>query len=1621
MSVQRQIRTLMSKNFRILFGRHALGTLLIAFVVPIALTALFSFAKNLFVSPAQYGVGDARPIRSLPDALALAAKDSRKTVVFVNNGFTTGVINDVIDDLSKTVSSAGANPVTLTSEDPLATVCRSTLRGVSTCYGAVVFHSSPDQGSDGSWNYTIRLDGALNALRIHVDKTDNDAEVYLLPLKKAVDTAISNIDEAAEPLPDAMNSIPYTSMTKKERENEIIRLYQKTVINWMGVTLAASVIFITYHQTGFLSQEKESGMACLIDAMMPTKKRWHGMCMRMFASHMSFSLIYLPGWIIGALIIRQGVFRHTSFLTVIVNQILGGLAMSSFSVFASSFFKNAQLSGNTTIIATALMSIMAQSITRPDTATVAVLSFLFPPCAYVYFIVIMARFEHDRVTTNLIHIAPNKMSSFEISGLVIWVFLVIQIVAYPIMGALIEQYLHGANSHGRKVVVDPAEIEKYNLTEAPLRIENFSKIYHPSRFSNIMSCFRKQSGSVTALKDLSMNAGRGQIVALLGANGSGKSTTLDAISGMHRLSSGSITIDGTGGLGIAPQKNVLWDDLTVEQHITIFNHLKAPQQRATKAEIRELIKAIDLDKKRTACAGTLSGGQKRKLQLGMMLTGGSAVCCVDEVSSGIDPLSRRKIWDILLAERGKRTMILTTHFLDEADLLADHIVVLSKGTLKAEGVSAKLKDELGGGYRVHVTTHGRTHEAPDVPGVDKYASFDVVSYIAPSSALAAEVLRALEAANLYDYRFSGPTIEDVFLKLADEIRQESVGPDFVLDKQALEKHDSTISDKNSSAVSNRGGSEKSGSEKDGRLMLTEGRQIGYGRQIQVLAHKRLTVLKTNWVPHLIAFVLPIFAACLTFLFVRNQSPTGCTPTDDNSDTGHESSFGASDLGALLLIGPQSLFQTYDIQGYLGSSSTSFAQYNITPKYTVATTMDSFVDGIKRNYSTIAPGGFFVPDNGDTLVMAYMANKYMSNAMITQNTMNSMLAGISISTEYEAFATPWNPSMGHSLQMVTYMCIALVAYPAFFALYPNLERRRLIRGFEYSNGVRPLPLWLAYAGLDFVVVLGVSAIITIIWAAASSIWYHIGYVFLVLVLYGLAATLFGYMFSLWAKTQLGTYAYVAMVQAVVFVGYLVGYMSTLSYAPITKVDHELLIVHYTVSAVAPIGSVVRALLLVLNLFSVSCQGQSLSSNPSGIKFYGGPIVYLIVQSLIYALIILCMDGGAAGSWYRKMFSRPPAPVSTEESLSSSETKTPASHSGLVVQNLTKTFSKNTVVDNLSFDVRHGEVFALLGPNGAGKSTTISMIRGDIRPSGRFGGDALVENHSVTHDLVGVRAHLGVCPQFDAIDEMTVREHLTFYARVRGVEEINHSVEAILSAVGLRAFAGRAARALSGGNKRKLSLGIALMGNPGVVILDEPSSGLDAAAKRIMWRTLHNTAPGRSILLTTHSMEEADALAGRVGIMAKKMLAMGTIDELRSRFGDALHIHMVSKTAPRTSDDEMQRLADWVQKALPGATIEGKFYNKTYHGQTRFSVPASAVAATPPDSSADNAISVASSRSAIGRLLVLIEENKEALGIEHYSVSMTTLDQVFLAIVGQHNVQEENYETEEKRKWWKMGRR
>ena len=151
-----------------------------------------TYAKNFFIPPSQFGIGNAAPIRSFPNALA-AATGGRDKVVFVNNGYTGGDIDNVIGQLSNQVRDAGLQAITVEQEVELLTTCAGSLRGASTCFGAATFHSSPNEGGGPAWNYTLRADGVLGS-QVYVDQEDNDVQIYILPFQRAIDETFESME-----------------------------------------------------------------------------------------------------------------------------------------------------------------------------------------------------------------------------------------------------------------------------------------------------------------------------------------------------------------------------------------------------------------------------------------------------------------------------------------------------------------------------------------------------------------------------------------------------------------------------------------------------------------------------------------------------------------------------------------------------------------------------------------------------------------------------------------------------------------------------------------------------------------------------------------------------------------------------------------------------------------------------------------------------------------------------------------------------------------------------------------------------------------------------------------------------------------------------------------------------------------------------------------------------------------------------------------------------------------------------------------------------------------------------------------------------------------------------------
>ena len=252
--------------------------------------------------------------------------------------------------------------------------------------------------------------------------------------------------------------------------------------------------------------------------------------------------------------------------------------------------------------------------------------------------------------------------------------------------------------------------------------------------------------------------------------------------------------------------------------------------------------------------------------------------------------------------------------------------------------------------------------------------------------------------------------------------------------------------------------------------------------------------------------------------------------------------------------------------------------------------------------------------------------------------------------------------------------------------------------------------------------------------------------------------------------------------------------------------------------------------------------------------------------------------------------------------------------LKIRNLKKSLGKFKAVDGLSVEMYEGQIFALLGHNGAGKTTTISCLTGMIQKSS---GESSAYSMDIFRDMAKMRKTIGICPQHNILfPQLTVTEHLDMYADFKGATSKDKKAEIakLIVDLNLEAKKHKQSKSLSGGQKRKLQLGMALIGGSKLVFLDEPSSGMDTTARREMWDMLKNYREGRIIILTTHYMEEADSLGDRIGIMSHgKLMCCGTPEYLKEKYGEGYSLVIV-----KNNREPNEELEEFIKSKIKGAT-------------------------------------------------------------------------------------------------------
>ncbi|KAN0018400.1 hypothetical protein ACTFIU_011016 [Dictyostelium citrinum] len=1134
----------------------------------------------------------------------------------------------------------------------------------------------------------------------------------------------------------------------------------------------------------------------------------------------------------------------------------------------------------------------------------------------------------------------------------------------------------------------------------PIEVRNKTTI----SIRNLRKEFKTGDGLRVAVNDLYLDMFDGQIHGLLGPNGSGKSTTIAMLTGLLPPTSGTAFILGNDityqmsdvrkYTGVCLQTDIIWNQLTVLEHLEIYASLKGiTNKKQIKADALKMANEIDLGEKLHTPAGSLSGGQKRKLCLGIAFIGRSTIIFLDEVSSGMDPSSRRKVWDFLLSHKKGRTIILTTHYLDEADYLSDRISIISHGKLITDGSSLYLKNKYGVGY---LLTCSKSLNAIDQFNVDQVTQFireqipDVtvlsnagseISFRLPTASLPVfskffkEFDDNLTNFHIDSYGISVTTLEEVFLKIGTDIDT-----------------DVSIAD------------DSNGGEELKRAIAVSSTGIKSKQQLKGLLIKRIKTSSKDLKAFLLSLILPllvIIGSIIVFKEVDNEVIFYNNSTEPLTFS-LLNQYGSNDKVPIQLAGTTS---ELDFNRYL-SNSPYFNQFEYLNNS--INLKDYLVDNYKQSTGSI---NFTIPlsSMNTTQIISYNSLfnfNYIHSWPIHVNLINDALLrnhnGIGIqvtSLPFDHILTSFQKaSQGMNIQSIVYFIVIMMAgfslMAGSFAGNISQERTNRIKRLLYISGCKKYIYWLSNLLWDYFFAFILLLITCIILAIVDDKFKdHFGLFFLSLILFSLAIIPLSYLFS-FKFTTFGK-----STGAITAIHFAIGVIMTIAMIilrieVIIKKSSSLEDVTDIIDIIFNIFSPLYAfsrVIFIISGFPGSLRLGALKIDDYWSLDYGAtPLIILSAHVVVWTIFILLIDYSPEFKGYLrnpKTIPPPPPPVDEDSDVAAERIRLESMASSveqggdiLQYKGLHKLFigkgknpNKNAVY-NSTLGIPKGQTFGLLGLNGAGKTTTVSMIAGDILPTS---GQIIINGHDLVTDRAQALRGVSVCPQFDAlITLLTAREQLSLYCAIKGVPEdkILQVVEAFIKMMDLGKIANSNTGGYSGGNKRKVSLSIAMLGNPSLILLDEPATGCDPIIRFRQCQVISELGKNKVIILTSHSMSDIQALCSRMTIMRDgQFKCLGSTQHIKSKFGAGYSVEVKFKKS--CLDVGIPQSLQRVLECFPNANV-----------LDQHDLMASLELPNPPE----NPIKVS-------EIFHILSTELSSI-LDDYSVSQTSLEQVFLKLTG-----------------------
>ncbi len=1195
-----------------------------------------------------------------------------------------------------------------------------------------------------------------------------------------------------------------------------------------------------------------------------------------------------------------GFFMIFNYFFTFVNLVLYMCSVYAAMYFLSTIITSLKKGSIILKIYNFVSTVIGCALSMPGTERNIKLFFSFVPqiniyytCSIMYVISDEYDFSWDLLVRRVKHIAYFESFLFFCAQILLYSFLTLFIQSYKDSGLgfflFIKSFFTNVSRTVNRNLINNNDNDNQPLIEENEIIDNNNyRVYNQElsliqqqkkkekKYLNIVGVTKKFD-KLKAVDNVSVELFPNEIFCLLGHNGAGKTTLVNLISGLMDPEEGDIFLDGISlvtnkdflfsSIGLCQQQDILFDYLNVREHLQYIYDIKGMEVNFN--EIQELIVKLDLRDCEYILCSNLSGGQKRKLCIALALLTGGKLTILDEPTSGMDVIAKKQLWEFLKSYQKNKILLVTTHSLEEAEYLGNRIGIMSNGKLICTGTSTYLKSKYPCGINVNMVINSKTFNEEN-----KKAIYEKVKEYDPQ----AEIKIASKGVFTINIQENNEHMDDIF-NFIDEAKQQYGIEDYIISSASLEDvflkigHKSNI--KEMKYINHN-------AELQENVLEQHIQPAGFCPQLLSQLYRNLLPIWRNKSLFILEYLGGLTISYI-FTFFFKEVFIGNTDYDNFE----------KDKSTVVIVGLSIFFGFIVFLGGVVYEKIKERKYKI--KYLL------YLSGCNMwSYW----GAFFIIDFFKLLLFSFLIliPVFMASDLGIYYFLSMPMMNVSSLFFMYFFSSFWRDEESGTKILLLSIVISTIAIFVIYTyiILPIASEYKAV--YEFFFNFMHKTYTFSLFDLTPLTSLGVTFI-----RIANTKKYEytyaepIEYVFTGILTQSINCIIYFSLMLLYesrclskccARTHSEESPFVFSEESVAEEFYAHNVLRN----PLILANNELNNQNnYTPNNFVNNNNnnnIITKNEMEINTSSNNNQNNNQINNNAQNNLYNiqsNDRMLLNTQinqiSQMYNnrvnlsnLNHNVRDGDVSNQFIREEREK----INNRPGLTTK------------IEGLYKTFygccSKNVrVVNNLYLGLEPNEKFGLLGFNGSGKTTTFRAITNEILYER---GTITLFGYNNKTQFEQLRPMIGYCPQENPLfDYMKVREIIKFYLNLKHSTE---TVESICNMFDISQYLDTYCVNLSGGNKRKLTFAIALMNKPNLLLLDEPSTGVDPESRRIMWKIINdlsNTGHQYNMVLTTHSIEEAEVLCDRVSWLKRgNFVCIGIPEQLKLKYSNGYKMHI-----------------------------------------------------------------------------------------------------------------------------------